>query len=245
MTALIQAQDLHFNRQNRQVLDGISLTIDADSITTLIGPNGAGKSTLIKILMGIEKPDSGKITIKPDLRIGYMPQRLVVDDSLPISVDRLLSLPRPINNELVMDALAMTGVAHLIKAPVQRLSGGEFQRVLLARALVNKPDLLVLDEPVQGVDFTGEAELYQLIEDLQDQTGCSVLMVSHDLHIVLAKSDQVICLNHHVCCSGTPDSVQESPEFRQLFGTQAPAIGFYSHNHDHDHDLHEQGHSHG
>lgn len=245
MSALIQANDLSFFRQNRQVLDHISLTIEPNSITTLIGPNGAGKSTLIKILMGIQKPDSGTVTSKSDLRIGYMPQRLHIDDSLPMSVLRLLSLPHPIDHEKACQALAMTGVDHLINAPVQKLSGGEFQRVLLARALVREPDVLVLDEPVQGVDFTGEAELYQLIENLQEQTGCAVLMVSHDLHIVLAKSDQVICLNHHVCCSGTPDTVQHHPEFIQLFGQHAPSIGFYTHKHDHDHSLDEQGHQHG
>ena len=152
---------------------------------------------------------------------------------------------RPISQQQAEAALQKTGVKHLLHAPVQRLSGGEFQRVLLARALVHEPDLLVLDEPVQGVDFTGEAQLYQLISDIKEQTGCSVLMVSHDLHIVMAQTDQVICLNHHVCCSGAPETVSHHPDFVHLFGRESATIGLYTHSHDHDHDLNDQGHTHG
>lgn len=245
MVPVLSAKDIQFSRQDRKILNSVSIDLKPGSIITLIGPNGAGKSTFVKILLGIEKPDSGEITRKPGLRVGYMPQKIHIDESMPLTVKRLLGLPLPVSHQEISDALELTGVGYLIDQQVHRLSGGEFQRVLLARALVRKPDLLVLDEPVQGVDFTGEIELYELIQQLRNTLGCAILMVSHDLHIVMAKTDEVICLNHHVCCSGTPETVKGHPEFQQLFGTSHPALGLYTHHHNHEHSLGDQGHSHG
>jgi len=245
MTPVLTAQNIHFSRQGRQVLEGVSLQLVPGTIVTLIGPNGAGKSTFVKILLGIEKPDSGQVTRQSGLEVGYMPQKIHVDESMPLTVKKLLCLPHPVSNEEVDTALALTGVSYLRDQQVQKLSGGEFQRVLLARAVVRKPDLLVLDEPVQGVDYTGEIALYEVIHQLRKTLGCAILMVSHDLHIVMAKTDEVICLNRHVCCSGTPESVKDHPEFQQLFGANQAALGLYTHHHNHEHRLDDQGHSHG
>lgn len=245
MVPVITAHNIHFSRQGRHVLSGVSLELKQGSIVTLIGPNGAGKSTFVKILLGIEQADSGEIVSKPGLRVGYMPQKMHVDESMPLTVKKLLCLPHPVSDIDIDTALALTGVSYLKDHQVQKLSGGEFQRVLLARAVVRKPDLLVLDEPVQGVDYTGEIELYEVIHQLRKTIGCAILMVSHDLHIVMAKTDEVICLNHHVCCSGTPDLVKDHPEFKQLFGANHAAIGLYTHNHNHEHSLDDQGHTHG
>jgi len=245
MSPVILAQDIYFTREGRKILTSVSMELMPGSILTLIGPNGAGKSTLVKILLGIEQPDSGTIKRKDGLTVGYMPQRISIDESMPMSVSRFLAIPNRISRDEAINALSLTGVVHLIDHQIHRLSGGEFQRVLLARALVLKPELLVLDEPVQGVDFTGEIELYELIHKVRNQLGCAIIMVSHDLHIVMANTDEVICLNHHVCCSGTPETVKGHPEFLELFGTINPAISLYTHNHNHQHGLDDQGHTHG
>ena len=218
------------------LIEGIDLTIRRREIVTLIGPNGSGKSTTAKVLLGLIRPDTGTVTRAPGLRIGYVPQRLHIDDSLPFSVARLMTVTGPAAAAEIDRALARTGIAHLKNAPVQHLSGGEFQRALMARAIVRKPDLMVLDEPVQGVDFAGEVALYELIRGIRDELSCGVLLISHDLHFVMAETDRVLCLNRHVCCAGTPRSVAADPQYRRLFGPRAvEALAVYRHDHDHGH----------
>jgi zinc transport system ATP-binding protein len=215
---------------------GVDLAIRAGEIVTLIGPNGSGKSTTVKALLGILPPSEGGVTRQPDLTVGYLPQRLAIDWTLPLTVRRLLNLTSRHSRPEIAAALAEVGIEHLAEAPVQQLSGGEFQRALLARAIIRRPQLLVLDEPVQGVDFAGEIALYELIRDIRQRLGCGILMISHDLHIVMGQTDTVVCLNGHVCCSGSPQAVTESPEYRALFGSQAAAaLAIYRHDHDHVH----------
>lgn len=235
---LLEGQHLSLRLGRTRVLDDVSLGVAAGEIVTVIGPNGAGKTSLLRVLLGLLPPSGGSVHRQPGLAVGYVPQRLVIDPVLPLSVKRLMTLTTRKPEAAVRAALAETGVDALIAAPVQTLSGGEFQRVLLARALLRRPDLLVLDEPVQGVDFAGEAALYQLIGAIRDRHGCGVLMVSHDLHTVMAATDRVICLNRHVCCAGRPAAVGRDPEFARLFGARAAAaLGLYAHRHDHAHDL--------
>jgi zinc transport system ATP-binding protein len=247
---LIAARGLCVTLGTRAVLQGIDVAIAAGEILTLIGPNGAGKTTLLRTLLGLLNPSAGSVERRPGLRIGYMPQRMSMDSVLPLSVRRLMTLTmglgtiapmtlwRARRTAAVEAALAETGVAHLVDAPVAGLSGGELQRVLLARALLRDPDLLALDEPVQGVDFPGEAALYELIGGIRNRRGCGVLMISHDLHVVMAATDRVLCMNHHVCCAGTPEAVSRHPEYARLFGSRAAAaLAVYAHHHDHRHDL--------
>lgn len=223
-------------RDGRWLVRGVSCTVDPGEIVTLIGPNGSGKSTTAKMALGILSPDEGSAARRQDLRIAYVPQALAIDWTLPLAVDRFLRLTGPIGKAEAADALAATGVGHLAHAEVRTLSGGEFQRVLLARAIARKPDLLVLDEPVQGVDFTGEIALYELIKSIRDRLNCGVLLISHDLHVVMAATDRVICLNGHVCCSGTPTAVASSAEYKALFGARAAStLAVYEHSHDHTH----------
>jgi len=239
---LVQLKGIQRTDQGRVLLSEVSLQIGPGEIVTIVGPNGAGKTTLLRALLKLDPVQAGTVWHQPDLTIGYMPQRLPLSDLLPLTVKRFLQLHRKSSTAQMMEALALTAVEHLLHAPLSKLSGGELQRVLLARALLNKPQLLVLDEPVQGVDFQGEAALYRLIHSLVERLGCSVLMVSHDLHIVMAATDQVICLNQHVCCAGTPETVEANPAFISLFGRQASqTLGVYQHHHNHDHSLHEQG----
>lgn len=228
------------------VLSNISLTLARRRITTLIGPNGAGKTSLARIALGLQHPSSGDVIRTPGLRLGYMPQRIRIDDSLPLTVDRFLSLAASCRTRERRNALARTGVSHLRQRAVQSLSGGEWQRVLLARALLREPDLLVLDEPAQGVDVAGQNALYGLLADVRDELGCGILLISHDLHLVMAATDDVICLQQHVCCSGTPEAVSRDPAYRALFsGQHVPAenLAVYTHDHDHDHDLHGDVHA--
>jgi zinc transport system ATP-binding protein len=235
---LLEGRHLSLTLGRMSVLDDVSLTVSAGEIVTMIGPNGAGKTSLLRILLGLVPPTRGRVERRKGLSLGYVPQRLAIDPVLPLSVKRLMTLTARRSVAAVRAALGETGVAALIDAPVQTLSGGEFQRVLLARALLREPELLVLDEPVQGVDFAGEAALYQLIGAIRDRHGCGVLMVSHDLHTVMAATDRVICLNRHVCCAGKPAAVGRDPEFVRLFGPRAAAaLGVYAHRHDHAHDL--------
>ncbi len=235
---LVAAQGLGFHRGGQRLLEGVDLAVGPGEIVTLIGPNGAGKTTLVRLLLGLERPDGGRVTRRPGLRVGYLPQRLQVDPVLPLDVSRLLTLTRRADRAAQRAALAEVGVAHLLHSPVQRLSGGELQRVLLARALLADPELLVLDEPTTGIDFNGQAELYRLIARLRDRRGCAVLMVSHDLHLVMAATDRVVCLNRHVCCQGEPESVRIHPEYLALFGPRVAAnLAIYAHHHDHAHDL--------
>lgn len=248
---LIEAKGLGVRRGGRWLVQGVDLAIRAGEIVTLIGPNGSGKSTTVKALLGILPASAGSVTRRPGLTIGYLPQRLAVDWTMPLTVKRLMTLTAPHAPAEVAAALAEVGIAPLAEAPVQQLSGGEFQRALLARAIIRRPQLLVLDEPVQGVDFAGEIALYELIHHIRQRLGCGILMISHDLHIVMGKTDTVICLNGHVCCSGSPQAVTESPEYRALFGSQAAAaLAIYRHHHDHVHledgtvmhDHHRHGH---
>ncbi|HHK75198.1 MAG TPA: metal ABC transporter ATP-binding protein [Rhizobiales bacterium] len=240
--ALIRASSLGISFGNRTVLSNVNLEVYPGEIITLIGPNGSGKSTLVKILLGILQADQGSIWRRKNLRIGYLPQNFPLSERIPLSVARLVNLNGHARRSDIRRALAETGIEHLIDAQATGLSGGEFQRAMLARAILRRPELLVLDEPVQGVDFAGEARLYSLIHDIKSRYGCGVLMVSHDLHLVMGGSDKVICLNRHVCCAGVPVEVARHPEYARLFGPEARNFAVYTHHHDHVHD--DAGHIH-
>ncbi|MDP2082379.1 MAG: metal ABC transporter ATP-binding protein [Pseudotabrizicola sp.] len=233
---LIAADHICVRYGGAEVLHDVSIAVHPGEIVTIVGPNGSGKSTLLRALLGIVPVAQGGVKRVPGLRIGYVPQRLALDRSLPMTVRRFLSLPVRVSDALAVQALARVGVLGVEGAQMASLSGGQLQRVLLARALLSDPQLLVLDEPTQGLDQPGEAGFYQLIEDVRAASGAAVLMVSHDLHVVMAASDRVICLNGHVCCEGTPHVVSSAPEYRALFGlgTQG-ALALYQHVHDHDH----------
>lgn len=230
---LIAAAHLQVRAGATHILDDVSLTLHAREIVTLIGPNGSGKTTLLKALLGLVRC-SGEITRKPGLKIGYVPQQFVPDLSLPITVHRFVDLFAP--REAGRAALQRVGVADDGEKQLSALSGGELARVLLARAIAGRPDLLVLDEPLAGVDITGEAALYHLIAELRDELGCGILLVSHDLHVVMGKADRVICLNHHVCCAGEAHVVVQDPAFIELFGSRGE-LALYPHHHDHAHTL--------
>lgn len=245
----------------RLILAGIDLAVGAGEIVTVIGPNGAGKTMLLRVLLGLECCEEGEASLSPSVRVGYMPQRLHVEETMPLPVRRFLSLGRPIDRRAIAAVLDEVGATPVIDAPIQRISGGEFQRVLLARALLRDPDLLVLDEPAQGVDVAGQGELFELIVKIRDRRGCGVLMVSHDLHLVMAAADTVLCINQHVCCTGRPEAVSRDPAYLALFGPRAVAqLAPYTHRHDHAHDVggrvvtlagskdtrqHDHGHDHG
>ena len=235
---LLSLDRVGLRRHGNAILDNISLQVRRGEIVTLIGPNGAGKTSLVRIVLGLLAADSGRVERQPRLRIGYMPQKLQIDATLPLNVLRFLLLAPGVSREAALRALEEVGAGHLAQRPLQQVSGGEQQRILLARALLRHPDLLVLDEPVQGVDVNGQIELYQLITRLRDRYGCGVLMVSHDLHLVMAPTNTVVCLNRHVCCSGRPEQVSADPAFIALFGEQASALAVYNHQHDHSHDMH-------
>lgn len=226
---LITLQGIDVSFAQRPTLKHVDLAIEPQEIVSLIGPNGAGKSTLVKVVLGILKPDQGRINRHPNLQIGYVPQRFHPSNSLPLRVIDLLQLEKPDRNFLNSIA-EETGISHLLQRAVQQLSGGERQRVLLARALLKKPHLLVLDEPMQGLDIQSETDLYAYVRTLPERYGCAVLMVSHDLQWVMQGTQRVICLNHHICCSGTPDSIQQHPEYQAIFGTERV---HYQHHHDH------------
>lgn len=236
--ALIRLDGISVRFNGQAVLEDAHLSVKPGEIVTLIGPNGAGKTTLVRVVLGLLQPARGSVRRTPRLRIGYMPQKLHVDATLPLSVLRFLRLVPGVDRARALAALAEVGAEQVIDSPLQSISGGELQRVLLARALLREPQLLVLDEPVQGVDVAGQAELYRLISRLRERHGCGVLMVSHDLHLVMSATDQVVCLNRHVCCSGHPEQVSGDPAFIELFGQDARSLAIYHHHHDHDHDLH-------
>ncbi|MPS42092.1 MAG: zinc ABC transporter ATP-binding protein ZnuC [Pseudomonas sp.] len=236
--ALIRLDGVAVSFNGQPVLDDVQLSVQPGEIVTLIGPNGAGKTTLVRVVLGLLQPERGSVRRTPRLRIGYMPQKLHVDATLPLSVLRFLRLVPGVDRQRALAALTEVGAEQVIDSPLQSISGGEMQRVLLARALLREPQLLVLDEPVQGVDVAGQAELYRLISRLRERHGCGVLMVSHDLHLVMSATDQVVCLNRHVCCSGHPEQVSGDPAFIELFGQDAKSLAVYHHHHDHDHDLH-------
>ncbi|KXG86591.1 metal ABC transporter ATP-binding protein [Agrobacterium bohemicum] len=233
---LVSLSNAGVKRNGRWLVRGVEFSVRRGEIVTLIGPNGSGKSTSAKMSTGVLKPDEGSVARIAGLKVGYVPQKLSVDWTMPLTVQRLMTLTGKLPVGEIEAALDATGIAHLAKAEVQHLSGGEFQRALLARAIARKPDLLVLDEPVQGVDFSGEIALYDLIKNIRNSTGCGILLISHDLHIVMAETDTVICLNGHVCCRGTPQAVSRSAEYMRLFGGAAgKGLAIYSHQHDHTH----------
>lgn len=235
--ALLILEDIGFQAGGRKILENVSLSLHASEIMTLIGPNGAGKTTLLRLALGFLRPSSGKIWMAKGIAIGYMPQRLHIDATFPLTVKGFLSLVPGKKKEAVEPLLEELEIQHLYASPLQNLSGGEMQRVLLAHALIRKPELLILDEPVQGVDVHGQAALYQLISRIRERTGCAILMVSHDLHLVMAATDQVLCLNRHVCCRGTPEIVTRDPAYMKLFGpVLANQMAFYIHDPAHPYD---------
>ena len=235
---LVRMERVCYAAGSTEILHEVDLTIAPGELVTLVGPNGAGKSTLARLVLGLLAPTRGRIERRPDLVVGYMPQKLEIDPALPITVRRLLSLARGARRGDIAGALEEVGAAHLLESPVQSLSGGELQRVLLARALLRRPELMVLDEPMRGVDLGGQVELYRLIADLRRRHGCAVLLVSHDLHLVMAQTDRVVCLNRHVCCEGRPEAVSADPAYRALLGPlAAESLALYTHRHDHEHGL--------
>ena len=232
---LVRLKDAGYQQNDKWLVKGVSLEVEKGKIVTLIGPNGSGKSTTAKIALGIYKKIDGEVE-KYTSKIGYVPQKISIDWTLPLRVYDFLTLTESISEVAIDEALSLTGVIHLKNKNLGNLSGGEFQRVLLARAISKKPELLVLDEPVQGVDFTGEIALYELIKKISDQLNCGILLISHDLHTVMSATDHVVCLNGHVCCSGSPIDVAKNNEYKALFGEQASQIlTRYEHKHDHVH----------
>ena len=244
--SLIEARHLCVRLGGTEVLHDISLAVEPGEIITVVGPNGSGKSTLLRALLGILPPAAGRVARAPGLRLGYVPQRLQIDRSMPITVRRFLSLPVRVTDAQAAEVLVRVGMDGSATLQMAALSGGQLQRVLLARALLARPQVLMLDEPTQGLDQPGEAAFYRLIEEVRAGTGCAVLMVSHDLHVVMAASDRVVCLNGHVCCEGTPQVVSSAPEYRALFGLGTHgALALYRHEHDHDHaQPHDHHHDH-
>ncbi len=236
--ALLSLENIFLSIKAKTILQDISLQLMADEIVTLIGPNGAGKSTLLRIILGLQAPSKGRVYRRPGLKIGYMPQQLPLDPFMPLSVRRFLALSPYHNHADLQAILVELSIAHLAHTPMQNVSGGELQRILLARALLAKPDVLVLDEPAQGVDVLGQEELYALIRIIRQKWGCGILMVSHDLHLVMAGTDSVICLNKHICCQGSPECVSQDNEFLRLFGlSQVKGLALYAHHHNHQHHL--------
>ena len=232
---LVILKDAGYRQNDKWLVKGVSLEVEKGKIVTLIGPNGSGKSTTAKIALGIFKKIEGEVE-KYTNKIGYVPQKISIDWTLPLRVYDFLTLTENISEVAIDEALSLTGVIHLKNKNLGNLSGGEFQRVLLARAISKKPELLVLDEPVQGVDFTGEIALYELIKKISDQLNCGILLISHDLHTVMSATDHVVCLNGHVCCSGSPIDVAKNNEYKALFGEQASQIlTRYEHKHYHVH----------
>ncbi|AUH33859.1 metal ABC transporter ATP-binding protein [Paracoccus tegillarcae] len=243
MTALLQAEKLTIHRPGTAdpVLHDVDFRIDPGEIVTVVGPNGSGKSSLVRALLGHMPLASGSVRRQPGLRIGYVPQRVHIDSAMPMTVRRFLSLPRKVSDAKAADMLREVGVEGVERRQITQLSGGQFQRVLLARALLHDPELLVLDEPTQGLDQPGIVGFYKLIEQIRRQTGAAILLVSHDLLVVMRASDRVLCLNGHICCEGTPEHVSVAPEYRALFGADAEGtLALYRHHHDHDHD-HDHG----
>ena len=234
-STLVKLNNAGFKQNNKWLVEGVSLTVERGKIVTLIGPNGSGKSTTAKIALGIYKNIEGSVE-KYTNKVGYVPQKISIDWTLPLRVYDFMLLTENIKDEAIDEALTLTGVVHLKNKNLGNLSGGEFQRVLIARAISKKPELLVLDEPVQGVDYTGEIALYELIKRISDTLNCGILLISHDLHTVMTATDHVVCLNGHVCCSGSPMDVAKNNEYKTLFGEQASQIlSVYEHKHDHVH----------
>lgn len=247
---LLSAKNLCLEIHGKTLLSNINLELHKAEVVTLIGPNGAGKTSLIRLLLGLNEATRGEVYRRPNLNIGYVPQRTTISSVMPLRVVDFLKLAAPYNESDIKRVMEEVQVGHVLKSAIQDISGGELQRVLLARALLKQPDVLVLDEPAQGVDIIGQQSLYKTIGTIRDHHACGVLMVSHDLHLVMAATDQVVCLNTHVCCTGHPDHISEHPEYLKLFGDALNGLAVYSHHHDHEHDIHgdivsERDHDHG
>ena len=241
---LIDVQGMAVNLSGLQILQGVSFSVAKGEIVTIVGPNGSGKSTLLRAILEAVPCSAGNVSRSPGLKIGYVPQKLAIDGTLPLTVRRFLDLPRKVSNSDAENVLEKVGASDLLGKPMGELSGGQFQRALLARALLGDPDLLILDEPTQGLDQPGSAAFYELIDEVRRDLGCAVLMVSHELHVVMAASDRVICLNGHVCCQGAPEQVASAPEYRALFGSGTKGtLALYRHEHDHAHDHHDHDHA--
>ena len=234
---LLVADNIGYVIHGKTILSDVSLQLHRGQIITLIGPNGAGKTSLIRILLGLTEGSSGSVQREKNLRLGYVPQRIVVPEVMPLRVYDFLNVTGLYETSQCLQMLEEVNCAYLLYSPMQNISGGEMQRVLLARALLKKPQLLVLDEPASGMDIIGQQALYETIRSIRDKHDCGILMVSHDLHLVMAATDQVICLNSHICCTGHPDDVSEHPEYLKLFGDAIDGLALYSHHHDHEHDL--------
>ena len=236
---LLSVRKVSVQRNSRVILDDVDVDVLPGKITTIIGPNGAGKTTLMRIMLGLEKTNSGVVHKRRGISIGYMPQKLQLPEHMPMSVKEFIRLGKRVKSSF-MDAVSNeTGITTILHQQMATLSGGEHQRVLLCRALIRNPDLLILDEPVQGVDVSGQSALYQLIADIRKRRGCAVVMVSHDLHLVMAATDEVLCLNRHVCCAGHPQSVTRSSAYLDLFGPEVErSMALYTHHHDHRHGIH-------
>jgi zinc transport system ATP-binding protein len=233
---LVSASDLSVIKQGKTILDSVSLDIAKHDFITLIGPNGAGKTILLRHLLKLDTPQSGHVRHQPNLKIGYVPQRVSIEPSLPISVKRFLTVNNSLSGEALDKLADETKIAHLLNRPLAILSGGELQRVLLTRALASEPNLLILDEPAQNLDVNGQLQFYTMIEEIYESRKLSVLMVSHDLHLVMSSTRKVVCLYHHICCSGAPESVARDPEFISIFGDEmAKLMAVYPHTHSHDH----------
>lgn len=244
MSQLMALNNISVKINQQKILYDVSLTINLGQIITILGPNGAGKSTLVKVILGLISPTTGTIERAPDLTIGYVPQSINLNPTLPITVKRFMQLNKQLSYDDIIQTLSLVKAQYLIDRSMHQLSGGELQRVLLAQALAKRPKLLILDEPTQGVDVNGQVLLYDLIIDAKTKFSCGVVMVSHDLHLVMAKTDEVICLNHHICCSGTPASVSNDPEFVSLFGPHgASQIALYKHHHNNDCCQHHNDHN--
>ncbi len=235
--ALITLNNISLSHNGKNVLDDVSFKLHKGEFVTLIGPNGAGKSSLIKILLGVIKQDSGDITYTDNVRLGYTPQTFSANPFIPISVKDFLTLNQKIDSEFMFKTFELTGIKDLLQSPLKNLSGGELQKVLLTRALLNKPNVLILDEPAQNLDVDGQMQLYKLIQDIHQQQNCAVLMVSHDLHRVMKESTQVLCLYHHICCEGLPESILKVEKFNDLFADQInDLMATYEHHHNHHHE---------
>ena len=235
--ALITLNNISLSNSGKNILDDVSFKLHQGEFITLIGPNGAGKSSLIKILLGIIKQDSGKIIYKGEIKFGYTPQTFTANPYIPISVKDFLTLNQKLDATFMQQTFELTGINEFLKSPLKNLSGGELQKVLLTRALLNKPNVLILDEPAQNLDVDGQMQLYKLIQDIHQQQNCAVLMVSHDLHRVMKESSQVICLYHHICCEGLPESILKDAKFNDLFADQINELmATYEHHHNHNHE---------
>ncbi|MDP6078554.1 MAG: metal ABC transporter ATP-binding protein [Arenicellales bacterium] len=235
--SLMSAEGIGVQYGARHVLQHMNFSIDAGEVVTIVGPNGAGKSVFLRVLIGAEQPSEGRVNRTHGLAIGYVPQRLSIGQTMPMNVARFLALSGSQNVSTNQTMLARVGIPDRAKEQMASLSGGEFQRVLLAHALLGAPQVLILDEPTQGLDQPAVAAFYRLIEEVRDEMGCAILMVSHDLNVVMRRSDRVICLNGHICCEGTPSDVSLAPEYQALFGVDNEgALALYHHEHDHTHD---------